>query len=201
MDTINSLLNDAECNDLFSNDELDGLYHAISSSAKREYPNMIVEPKKLFNTRVKKNLHICLTLAPDGPNFKMILNHYNGLLTNTQIYWLRDWTKEYLLAEAEYFMQNRLNPGDIRDKLAKCMSEIHSYMLQECRQVPWSGFEEFNLNSSEEFTWRSASVASTITEKKKKNERILPYSKSILHELIKQVFLLFIYLFTQNCKI
>lgn len=189
LDTINSLLNNAECNDLFSNDELDGLYHAIASSIKREYPNIIVEPKKFFNTRVKKNLHICLTLAPDGLILNLILKHYSGLISNTQTFWVRDWTKEYLFADAEYFMQNRLDTIDMREKLAHCMSEIHSFMLQECRQVPWAGLDEAKLGLNEELTWRSSSVRSTTSEKKKetkaKNEKLLPNSKIILNELIK----------------
>lgn len=187
MDTINSLLNNADCNDLFSNDEMDGLYHAISASVKREYPNMIVEPRKFFNTRVRKNLHICLTLAPDGPIMRIILDHYSGLVSNTHVYWLRDWTEPYLLAEAEYFMRERLESAEMRDKLARCMSEVHSYMLDECRQVPWAGIQETSVTAETgEVAKLSAATRSTTPEKRQKSNSMLePQSKTILHELIK----------------
>jgi hypothetical protein len=95
---------------------MDGLYLAIGSSIKREYPNMVIDPKKFFNTRVKRNLHICLTLTPDGAVFKSILKNYSSMLTNCQIYWIRDWTEDYLLTEAKNFFSNRLETDELREK-------------------------------------------------------------------------------------
>ncbi|RMZ92806.1 dynein gamma flagellar outer arm-like, partial [Brachionus plicatilis] len=145
LDTINSLLNNGECNDLFSNDEMDGLYHAIGPSIKREYPNIIIDPKKFFNTRVRRNLHICLSLQPNGDTFKLILKNYVQIISSCQIYWIKDWTEEALLNEARSFMRERLESDELREKVARCMSEIHSFMLNECRQIPWTGSNEKDI--------------------------------------------------------
>lgn len=189
MDTINSLLNNAECNDLFSNDEMDGLYHAIGSSIKREYPNMIVDPKKFFNTRVKKNLHTCLMLAPNGSILKLILKDYISIVSNCQIYWMRDWTDEYLHNEATYFMKDRLETNELREKLAKCMSEIHSYLLNECRQIPWAGNNEktFVLEQVKTIEKKKDSIVLNSKNTDLVSAHNFPYSKIILHELIKLV--------------
>lgn len=190
LDTINSLLNNGECNDLFSNDEMDGLYHAIGPSIKREYPNMIIDPKKFFNTRVKRNLHICLTLTPNGETFQSILKNYIQIISNCQIFWIKDWSDDALLNEARHFMRDRLETDELREKVAKCMSEIHLYMLNECRQIPWTGNTEKDIR---------VQTTAKVVEKKKdltgKNSVLSmasmtsipnwPYSKNILQELIK----------------
>lgn len=183
LDTINSLLNNGESNDLFSNDEMDGLYHAIGSSIKREFPNMVMDPKKFFNTRVKRNLHISITLTPNGNTLQLILKHYSTMLSNCQVYWIRDWTEEYLLCEANNYMINRLETSELREKVAKCMSEIHLYMLNECRQIPWTGNSEKDIK-----------IQQVKPAEKKKDAPVKsvtqsmpnwPYSKGILQELIK----------------
>jgi dynein heavy chain len=89
LDIVNSLLNNGECLHLFTNDEMDGLYSAIVPSLKREYPNMILDPKKFFNARVKKNLHICLSLSPNSEMFQTILKNYSKMINCCQIYWIK----------------------------------------------------------------------------------------------------------------
>ena len=183
LDTINSLLNNGECLHLFSNDEMDGLYHAIGPSLKREYPNMILDPKKFFNMRVKRNLHICLTLTPNSHTFQTILADYASMLNNCQVYWIQDWTEQALLLEAKNFMRGRLESDELREKVARCMSEIHLYMLNECHQIPWTGNAERDIKIQQ----------TKIIEKKKEQVPKTvsvsmpnwPYSKNILQELIK----------------
>ena len=89
MDIVNSILNNGECLHLFTNDEMEGLYHAIAPSIKREYPNMILDPKKFFNSRVRKNLHICLTLTAESAIFQTILKQYPKMISCCQIYWIK----------------------------------------------------------------------------------------------------------------
>lgn len=189
LDTINSLLNNGECNDLFSNDEMDGLYHAIGPSIKREYPNIIIDPKKFFNTRVRRNLHVCLTLQPNGDTFKLILKSYSQIISSCQIYWIKDWTDEALLKEARSFMRDRLETEELREKVAQCMSEIHSFMLNECRQIPWAGSFEKDIKlpqsppvktPNDKKIPKASSTSSMINTIPN-----WPYSKNILEELIK----------------
>lgn len=183
MDTINSLLNNGECLHLFSNDEMDGLYQAIGPSLKREYPNIVVDPKKFFNTRVKKNLHICLALTPHSKIFKKIVRSYTSILNSCQIYWIRDWMQKALRSEAKYFMRSRLESEELRKKISEAMSDIHFYMLRECRQIPWAGSldKEVKIQQTKIVEKKKEQVAKTVTVTLPN----YPYSKSILQEQIK----------------
>jgi dynein heavy chain len=187
LDTINSLLNNGECLHLFSNDEMDGLYHAIGPSIKREYPNMVLDPKKFFNSRVKRNLHITLTLTPYSDIFKLILKDYSNMINNCQIYWIQDWTEDSLLTEAKNFMQNRLETEDLREKVAKCISDIHMYILDECRQIPWTGSvdKEIKIKETKIFEKEKGIKKEQISKTVSVSLPNWPYSKNILQELSK----------------
>ena len=183
LDTINSLLNNGECLHLFSNDEMDGLYQAIGPSIKREYPNIVVDPKKFFNMRVKKNLHICLAIPPHCKAFSEMVQNYPGIISNCQIYWICDWNEEALLEDAKYFMQNRLESEELRDNIAEAMSSIHFYMLKECRQIPWAGSfdKDIKITQTKIIEKKKEQLTKTITV----SIPNWPYSKNILQEQIK----------------
>jgi hypothetical protein len=172
-----------ECSDLFSNDEMDGLFNAISSSIKREHPNMVLDHKKYFNTRIKRNLHICITLAPTCEAFQLIIKSYPNVLSNCHIYWIRDWTEETLLSDARFFMKNRLDTDELREKIARCMSEIHLHMLNESTQIFYAGDIERDIKYQQ---------TKIIEKKKEQVQKTIsvsmpnwPYSKNVLLELIK----------------
>lgn len=183
LDTINSLINNGECVHLFSNDEMDGLYQALGPSIKREYPNFVVDPKKFFNIRVKKNLHICIALTPHSRIFQNIVKNYPGILSNCQIYWIRDWLQNVLLTEAKFFMRNRLESNELRDRIAKSMCDIHLYMLNETKQIPWAGNmdKELKIKHTKIVEKKKEQVSKTFTQ----NIPNWPYSKNILQEQIK----------------
>lgn len=166
---------------------MDGLYHAIGPSIKREYPNMVLDPKKFFNNRVRRNLHICLALSPNSEIYSTILRDYSNMIGNCQIYWIQDWTKESLLNEARNFMRGRLDTDELREKVAKCMSEIQLHMLNECRQVPWAGISDKETKIKE--TKMVEKHAGIKKEQVSKTISVSlpnwPYSKNILNELIK----------------
>jgi dynein heavy chain len=191
MDTINSLLNNGECLHLFSNDEMDGLYQAVGPSIKREYPNIVIDPKKFFNTRVKKNLHICLSITPHSKIFSQIVRDYSGILNNCQIYWICDWQLDSLIIEAKYFMRNRLESEELRNKISQSMCDIHFFMLKECRQIPWAGsFEkDIKIQQTKIVEKKKEQISKTITI----GIPNWPYSKNILQEQIKLVFFLRFY--------
>ena len=107
------------------------------------------------------------------------------MLSNCQIYWIRDWTQNYLLTEAKNFFNDRLETDELKEKVSKCMSEIHLYMLSECRQIPWTGSSDKDIKLQQ----------TKLVDKKQKQDQPpksvtvsmpnWPYSKNILQELIK----------------
>ncbi|XP_067674368.1 uncharacterized protein [Haliotis asinina] len=185
LDAINSLLVSGEYPHLFSNDEMDGLLQAIHPAMKREFPSMSVDPMKFFVSRVKSNLHIIICLPPGHPLIRNASHQYPGLLSGCQINWMCDWPQESLLGDANYFItKHRLTEEfeDLSDNVTTCLANIHSFVLRDCKQMPWAGelSPEISLNTVK------------VTEKKKDQLKVmtlkvpnLPYSKTILHERIK----------------
>ncbi len=176
-------MNNGECLHLFSNDEMDGLYQAIGPSIKREYPNIVVDPKKFFNTRVKKNLHICVAITPHSKIFYQIVKDFTSIVNNSQFYWICDWDQDSLLQEAKFFMRGRLESEELRNKIAETMSDIHFYMLKECRQIPWAGSldKEIKITQTKIVEKKKEQITKTITI----SIPNWPYSKNILIEQIK----------------
>ncbi|KAI8520697.1 hypothetical protein Bbelb_004510 [Branchiostoma belcheri] len=150
LDAINSLLVCGEYPPLFSNDELEGLLQVLGPVMKKAYAHLI---------------------------------QYPGLLTSCQVNWVCAWTQECLLDKANYFVEKYNLVADnpeMRDKLVTVMANIHSYVLQDCRQIPWAGNVE-------------ETVSLTMCKRDNKKDQYktqimelpnLPYSKSIMHERI-----------------
>ncbi len=91
------------------------------------------------------------------------------------------------MTESKNFMRDRLESEELRDKVAKCMSEIHSYMLNECRQISWTG-----SNPEREIKITQTKMVEKKFQPKETVPKTIsismpnwPYSKNILQELIK----------------
>ncbi|CAK8694917.1 unnamed protein product [Clavelina lepadiformis] len=187
LDAINSLLVAGEYPHLFSNDELDGLLQVLTPTLRRHYPNMMSDPMKFFVSRVKCNLHIILILPPHHSLLREALQNYPGIVSETQVIWIRDWPQEVLVQQAEYFINHNMVAHDTsrktREALTMAIANMHSLTLRDCKQTSWAG--ETN---------ETVSVTATSLQTKKDKESIkvekmempnLPYSKSILLERIK----------------
>ncbi|OWF37572.1 Dynein heavy chain 5, axonemal [Mizuhopecten yessoensis] len=191
LDAINSLLISGEYPHLFSNDELEGLLQAIGPAMKREFPNMSVDPMKFFVARVKSNLHFLMCLQPGHTLLSIAASQYPGLLSGCAINWMCDWPQVALLGEASYFITRHqlteefedLRPRpDWLENVTVCLANIHSFVLRDCRQLPWAG----------DMTGEVTMNQLKIHEKKKeqiKTQSITvpnhPYSKLIMLERIK----------------
>ncbi|XP_052089132.1 uncharacterized protein LOC127725852 isoform X10 [Mytilus californianus] len=185
LDAINSLLISGEVPHLFTNDEMEGLLQAIAPAMKREFPSMSVDPMKFFVARVKSNLHIILCLQPGHILLGTAHREFPGLLSGCAIDWMCDWPQESLLGEASYFItrfQLTEEFENLSESITTCLANIHSFVLRDCRQLPWAG------DLSPEITINKIKVL----EKKKEQFKVeavkvpnLPYSKTILHERIK----------------
>ena len=94
------------------------------------------------------NIHFRFLINPD--TFNLILREYTSMMSNCHLYWIQDWADGAFLNEANSFMRRRMDTDEMRDKVTKCMSEMHLYMLNECRQAPWTGTDDREINSADE---------------------------------------------------
>ena len=89
--------------------------------------------------------------------------------------------------ESKNFMRDRLESEELRDKVARCMSEIHSYMLNDCRQISWTGSNperEIKITQTK-MVEKKFQPKETIAKTISISMPNWPYSKNILQELIK----------------
>ncbi|CAL1527205.1 unnamed protein product [Lymnaea stagnalis] len=185
LDAVNSLLISGEYPHLFSNDEMEGLLQAIHPAMKREVSKSSVDPMRFFVSRVKSNLHILICLHPGHELLVNAASNYPGLLTGCQVNWLCDWPQETLLGDASYFItKHQLTEDfeDLRESITTSLANIHSFVLRDCKQMPWAGDVSANISMT------------TIKVHEKKKDQLkyqtdnvpnLPYSKVILHERIR----------------
>ena len=68
------------------------------------------------------------------------------------------------------------------ENITTCLANIHSFVLRDCRQMPWAGDlnPEINMSSVKQHEKKKEQLK--VTSSKVPN---LPYSKVILHERIR----------------
>ncbi|XP_071504103.1 dynein axonemal heavy chain 5-like [Diadema antillarum] len=186
LDAINSILICGEYPPLFSNDELDGLLQALTPAMKRHFPNVIVDPMKFFVSRVKTNLHIILCLPPTHKLLKIAPSQYPGLLSGMQMNWICDWSQSALTGEAGYYIMKHYVAIDssieMRENLVSCLSNIHSFILRDCNQIPWAGSVEEKVKLTTLKLHGKKELVKVQTQKVDN----LPYTKLTMKERIKQ---------------
>ncbi|UJR24993.1 hypothetical protein I4U23_006354 [Adineta vaga] len=206
IDDISSLLTSGECPNLFSGDELEGLYQAVVNAYQRDHDvsvSILTDPRQCFLTRVRQNLHIAICLPAHNELLKNLSSEYPGLLKHTQVYWIKNWSKSSLYTEASYFLSSHetLFSKDLHERLSQCLCDIHYFMLEESRQIPFVGstdrtilIRENSINQNHPLTSRSTSSKEQVSMKKNMNKEIktvdielpnYPYSRILLHEQIK----------------
>ncbi|CAF0874114.1 unnamed protein product [Rotaria sordida] len=210
IDTISSLLTSYECPHLFSKDELDGLYQAVINAYKRDQnltTVVITDPRRYFLSRIRQHLHIAICLPAHSELLSRISTEYPGLLKNTQVYWIKNWSTSALYVEASFFLSSHdtILSDDLRQRLSRCLCEIHYYMLNESRQISFVGTTDRTIIVRENAPNQTSSVGGTgttsfkeqIVSKKNLNKETkeskmidielpnYPYSRILLYEQIK----------------
>ncbi|KAM5165175.1 dynein axonemal heavy chain 5-like [Mantella aurantiaca] len=143
LDAINSLLVCGEYESLFTTEEMNDLLQVLSPALRRKHPHLGYDPAKYFISQVKSYLRIMVCIPPYHELLETASGKYPGFLSGCQLIWIDSWSQDAVNREAKhYIMQHRImetHTEETREKVALAVSLIHSYMLQENNQVPWSG--------------------------------------------------------------
>ncbi|CAF4737085.1 unnamed protein product, partial [Rotaria sp. Silwood1] len=206
VDTISSLLTSYECPHLFSKDELDGLYQAVINAYKRDQnltTVVITDPRRYFLSRIRQHLHIAICLPAHSELLSRISTEYPGLLKNTQVYWIKNWSPSALFVEASFFLASHDTPlsDDLRQRLSRCLCDIHYYMFNESRQIPFVGTTDRTIivrenapNQNASLTTGAGTSKEQVISKKGANKETkeskmidvelpsYPYSRMLLYE-------------------
>ncbi|CAF0936921.1 unnamed protein product [Rotaria sordida] len=151
---------------------------------------VIIDPRRYFLSRIRQHLHIAICLPAHSELLSRISTDYPGLLKNTQVYWIKNWSTSALYVEASFFLSSHdtILSDDLRQRLSRCLCEIHYYMLNESRQISFVGTTDRTIIVRENAPNQTSSVGGTETKESKMIDIELPnypYSRILLYEQIK----------------
>jgi len=121
--SLNDLLASGEINDLFNDEDIEGIVNNTRAAVKSEG---IVDNKdncyKFFLDRVRRNLHMSLCFSPVGDGFRNRARKFPALINNTVIDWYHPWPEDALLSVAQKFLEEVEMPSDeVRASVVKFM--------------------------------------------------------------------------------
>jgi dynein heavy chain len=111
--SINDLLASGEINDLFNDEDLEGIVNNVRAAVKGEG---IQDTKdncwKFYLDRVRKNLHMSLCFSPVGEDFRNRARKFPALINCTVIDWFHPWPETALHSVASKFLAECEFPSD-----------------------------------------------------------------------------------------
>lgn len=135
--SINDLLASGEINELFNDEELEGIVNNIRAAVKSEG---IVDNKdncwKFFLDRVRKNLHMSLCFSPVGDAFRNRARKFPALVNCTVIDWFHPWPEDALLSVAAKFLEDVEMPSpEVRKSIERFMPFSFKVVDQQAKLV------------------------------------------------------------------
>uniref|UniRef100_A0A8D0YMW3 AAA+ ATPase domain-containing protein n=1 Tax=Sus scrofa TaxID=9823 RepID=A0A8D0YMW3_PIG len=122
LEDLNSVLSLGKIPDLFESKELDSIALRIKSFAEQSgYIDNRQALLSFFQKRLRKNLHILMTMSPTRPNFHQNCRLYPSLISACTIDWYEKWPESALLTVANSFLREK----NLKEKLALTCVQIH----------------------------------------------------------------------------
>ncbi|XP_071080158.1 dynein axonemal heavy chain 6-like [Haliotis cracherodii] len=142
LEDINCILNSGEVPDLFDNEELDGINMDLKgAAAEADIPDTRTAVYQFFISRVRRNLHVVLTMSPAGGIFRQRCRMNPALINCCTIDWYDEWSDEAMLSVAQVFFQDTefiANPKYdlevLQEQVAQTCVEIHKSIVDKAGQ-------------------------------------------------------------------
>uniref|UniRef100_A0A1I8J7J3 AAA domain-containing protein n=2 Tax=Macrostomum lignano TaxID=282301 RepID=A0A1I8J7J3_9PLAT len=132
LEDVNSILNSGDVPDLFDAEELEGVLINLKGDASSAgLQDNREELYAFFLDRVRRNLHVVLTLSPLGDRFRQRCRANPSLINCTTIDWFDPWSPEAMLSVAEvYFEQEDFAGADpaLKPEICKACVTLHQDM-------------------------------------------------------------------------
>ncbi|XP_073445808.1 uncharacterized protein [Dendrobates tinctorius] len=151
LNAINSLLTCGEYLPLFTTEEMNDLLQVLGPALLRKHPHLGYDPTKYFISQVKSYLRIIVCISPCHELLQTASGKYPGFLSGCQLIWIDSWSQDVINREAKhYIMQHRImetHTEETRENVATAMTLIHSSMLHDNDQIPWTGISHGSILS------------------------------------------------------
>jgi dynein heavy chain 2 len=106
LEVVNSLLSSGEVPGLYTHEELEPLLSPLKELMLQDGARTCRTPYEFFVSRVRDNLHICLGMDPDHPQFLVRCESNPALYMRCGILWLGEWSPSSLAAVPHMLLEN-----------------------------------------------------------------------------------------------
>ncbi|KAK3283536.1 hypothetical protein CYMTET_8768 [Cymbomonas tetramitiformis] len=133
LEIVNSVLSGGEVPGLFTNEELEPMLAPL----REEMATSGFQHKNLysfFTARVKKNLHVVLSMDPSNPDFVMRCESNPALFTRCSIQWMEAWSKDALQAVPNMILKECFDAS--QDDNDEHVVEMMMAIQETCEATP-----------------------------------------------------------------
>lgn len=135
IEDINMILNTADVPNLYAIDEKAEILEKMMNVAREVVGGKKVEmtPMILYNLfieRIKKNLHIVLTMSPIGDAFRNRLRMFPSLINCCTIDWFTLWPEDALEKVARMSLRDLDIGSELREKCVQMCKQFHTSVSQ-----------------------------------------------------------------------
>ncbi|KAG9402276.1 hypothetical protein AC1031_006904 [Aphanomyces cochlioides] len=139
LEILNGVLSTGEVPNLFPKDELNFIVSDLRAAMIKARPNEVDSFENLiqfFLARVKRNLHVVLSMSPVDRRFSERCRQFPALVSGCTIDWYLSWPQEALIAVSKGFMEDfplECSP-QVKDQLVVHMGMIHGTVVDVCTE-------------------------------------------------------------------
>ena len=124
---VNDILSSGFISELFTKEEMDGIYGSLRNEAK-SMGYMEEDIPAYFLDKARKNIHVVLGFSPVGEAFKKRVRKFPAIISCTTIDWFHDWPHVALIDVASRFNMDipDLPSEEVRQAIGLNMAEVHT---------------------------------------------------------------------------
>eukprot|EP00794_Sanderia_malayensis_P006878 gene6878-7653_t len=128
LEDINIILNTSDIPNLFQHDEKAEIVEKMQAIVQELNLRVDSSPLAMYNffiERVRKNLHVVLTMSPVGDSFRNRLRMFPSLINCCTIDWFRAWPDDALEMVAKKFLEDVEMSNEVRSSTVALCKKFH----------------------------------------------------------------------------
>ncbi|KAM9311612.1 dynein axonemal heavy chain 3-like [Gastrophryne carolinensis] len=132
LEDINMILSIGDVPTLFNNEEKLEVMEKMAQLLPPTEPqkeNTASDLYRIYKDRIRRNLHIVLTLSPTGKTFRDYLRHYPTLVNCCTIDWFQAWPEDALEKVANHFLDDVEMSQKIRNEAVFMCPHFHQSVV------------------------------------------------------------------------
>ena len=124
---VNAILNSGDVPNLYAAEDLDAISQACKEDCvRRRLPQTKLNLFSMYLVRVRRNIHVCLTMSPIGEAFRERLRKFPSIVNCCTIDWFSAWPDEALQSVAtRAFLESGTDLGTHTESVVAVCKGVH----------------------------------------------------------------------------